>query len=146
MRVVLIGGPRGRARLRASLADLDIEIIGEAASIREARSLPTTEVDAFVVSPGLPGPPGAPEVFEDGLDARRTDSGRLEVPDEPLTPREHDVLELVAEGLSNKAIGARLGISDQTVKFHVASIGGKLGVANRTEAVRRALRKGLITL
>jgi DNA-binding NarL/FixJ family response regulator len=68
------------------------------------------------------------------------------VPDEPLTPREHDVLELVAEGLSNKAIAARLGISDQTVKFHVASISAKLRVSNRTEAVRRALRRGLITL
>jgi DNA-binding CsgD family transcriptional regulator len=140
MRVVVIGGPRGRARLRASLADLEIEVVGEAASIGEARSLAPAEVDAFVLSPG------PPEVPDDGPRARRTDSDRLEVPDEPLTPREHDVLELVAEGLSNKAIGARLGISDQTVKFHVASICGKLGVANRTEAVRRALRRGLITL
>jgi ATP/maltotriose-dependent transcriptional regulator MalT len=142
MRVVLIGGPRGRARLRASLADLDIEVAGEAASIREARSLASAEIDAFVVVPGAPGS----EVPEDALGTRRIDPDRLEVPDEPLTPREHDVLELVAEGLSNKAIGARLGISDQTVKFHVASICGKLGVANRTEAVRRALRRGLITL
>lgn len=143
MRVVLIGGPRGRARLRASLADLDIEVAGEAASIREARSLASEEIDAFVV---VPGAPGASEVPEDAPGTRRMDPDRLEVPDEPLTPREHDVLELVAEGLSNKAIGARLGISDQTVKFHVASICGKLGVANRTEAVRRALRRGLITL
>ncbi len=57
------------------------------------------------------------------------------------------MLELLAEGLSNKGIAARLGISDQTVKFHVASICGKLGVANRTEAVRKALRReALITL
>ena len=143
MRVVLIGGPRDRAQLRGSLADLDIEVIGEAASIREARSLAPADVDAFVVSPGTPWPREAPE---DGPEVGRTDADHLEVPDEPLTPREHDVLELVAEGLSNKAIGGRLGISDQTVKFHVASISGKLGVANRTEAVRRALRKGLITL
>jgi len=65
---------------------------------------------------------------------------------EPLTARELEVLEQLAAGLSNKAIGARLGISDQTVKFHVASITGKLGVTNRTEAVRRALRLGLIAL
>ena len=65
---------------------------------------------------------------------------------EPLTPREVQVLELLAEGLSNKTIAERLRISDQTVKFHVASITGKLGAANRTDAVRRAARRGLITL
>ena len=63
-----------------------------------------------------------------------------------LTPREHQVLELLAEGLSNKAIARRLGISDQTVKFHVASIGGKLGAQNRTEAVRLGIQRGLITI
>ncbi|MBW8868371.1 MAG: response regulator transcription factor [Acidobacteria bacterium] len=66
--------------------------------------------------------------------------------DEPLTSREVQVLELLAEGLANKAIAARLGISDQTVKFHVASISSKLGAVNRTDAVRRAVRRGLITL
>jgi DNA-binding NarL/FixJ family response regulator len=66
--------------------------------------------------------------------------------EEPLTPREIEVLEQLAEGLSNKAIAARLGISDQTVKFHMASICGKLGAANRTDAVRRAVRRGLISL
>ncbi len=63
-----------------------------------------------------------------------------------MTPRETEVLALVAEGLSNKTIADQLGISDQTVKFHVASIAGKLGAANRTEAVRRAVRRGLIVL
>jgi DNA-binding NarL/FixJ family response regulator len=66
--------------------------------------------------------------------------------EEPLTPREIQVLELLAEGLPNKAIAARLQISDQTVKFHVSSISGKLGAANRTDAVRRAVRRGLIAL
>ena len=66
--------------------------------------------------------------------------------DEALTQREIQVLELLAEGLPNKAIAGRLGISDQTVKFHVSSIAGKLGAANRTDAVRRAVRRGLITL
>jgi DNA-binding NarL/FixJ family response regulator len=67
-------------------------------------------------------------------------------PVEPLTEREIQVLELLAEGLSNKGIAARLGISDQTVKFHVASISGKLGTHTRTETVRRAVRSGLISL
>jgi DNA-binding NarL/FixJ family response regulator len=70
----------------------------------------------------------------------------MATPVEPLTPRETDVLELVAEGLPNKAIASRLGISDQTVKFHVASICAKLGASNRTDAVRKALERGLITL
>jgi DNA-binding NarL/FixJ family response regulator len=66
--------------------------------------------------------------------------------DEALTQREIQVLELLAEGLPNKAIAGRLGISDQTVKFHVAAICGKLGAANRTDAVRRAIRRGLVSL
>ena len=65
---------------------------------------------------------------------------------ETLTARELQVLALMAEGLPNKKIAARLGISDQTVKFHVAAIAGKLGATNRTDAVRRAVRNGLITL
>jgi DNA-binding NarL/FixJ family response regulator len=73
------------------------------------------------------------------------DDSDSEVP-EPLTPREIQVLELLAEGLPNKAIAHRLGISDQTVKFHVASISGKLGATNRTDAVRRGVRRGLIAL
>ena len=65
---------------------------------------------------------------------------------EPLTPRELEVLRLMAEGLPNKTIAARLDISEHTVKFHVNTILGKLGVASRTEAVVRATRLGLILL
>ena len=77
--------------------------------------------------------------------ALRDDDGDDEAFDEPLTAREVQVLELLAEGLPNKRIAGRLGISDQTVKFHVSAISGKLGAANRTDAVRRAVRRGLIT-
>lgn len=65
---------------------------------------------------------------------------------EALTPRELAVLGLVAEGLPNKTIAVRLGISEHTVKFHVNAILGKLGVSSRTEAVVRATRLGLILL
>lgn len=65
---------------------------------------------------------------------------------EDLTPRELEVLQLLAEGLSNKSIAFRLGISDHTVKFHVNAIMGKLGAQSRTEAVVRATRQGLILL
>lgn len=67
-------------------------------------------------------------------------------PVEPLTPREREVLELLAQGLPNKQIADRLGISDHTVKFHVNAITNKLGAQSRTEAVVRAARLGLILL
>ena len=65
---------------------------------------------------------------------------------EPLTAREQEVLQLVAEGLSNKLIAARLGISEHTAKFHVNSILGKLGAQTRAEAVAQAARLGLLLL
>lgn len=63
-----------------------------------------------------------------------------------LTPRERDVLRIMAEGLPNKAIAQRLAISEHTVKFHVNAILGKLGAQSRTEAVVVATRRGLIPL
>lgn len=65
---------------------------------------------------------------------------------EPLTPRENEVLQMLASGLANKEIAARLAISEHTVKFHVASILGKLGAASRTEAVTIGIRRGLVLL
>jgi DNA-binding NarL/FixJ family response regulator len=65
---------------------------------------------------------------------------------ESLTAREREVLQMLAAGLSNKEIAARLNISDHTAKFHVASILGKLGAASRTEAVSLAIRRGLVLL
>ena len=122
MRVVIVGPPAERARLRLALPHT-IEVVGEAATLAAAREL---DADALVVAPD--GRPRDPEPAA-----------------EALTPREIEVLELLAEGLPNKAIAARLAISDQTVKFHVAAISGKLGARNRTDAVRRGVRRGLIT-
>jgi len=65
---------------------------------------------------------------------------------ESLTPRETEILELLADGASNKSIAYQLNISEHTVKFHVASIFGKLGVSTRTEAVMRGIKRGLILL
>ena len=105
-----------------------MEVAGEFATLAAAHAS-EIDADAIVLAP------------ETGLDNRDEPAF-----DEPLTQREIQVLELLAEGLPNKAIASRLGISDQTVKFHVSSISGKLGAANRTDAVRRAVRRGLITL
>jgi DNA-binding NarL/FixJ family response regulator len=65
---------------------------------------------------------------------------------DPLTDREMEVLQLLAQGLANKQIAVKLSISEHTVKFHVSSIYTKLGAANRTEAVRMGVRRGLILL
>jgi DNA-binding NarL/FixJ family response regulator len=90
--------------------------------------------DLVVLDPSLPAPV---------LSTRDPSSPMLV---EELTPRELEVLDLLAEGLSNKAIAHRLGISDHTVKFHVNAVMGKLGAQSRTEAVVRATRLGLILL
>jgi DNA-binding NarL/FixJ family response regulator len=63
-----------------------------------------------------------------------------------LTPREIEVLRMLAEGVGNREMAARLGISDHTVKFHISSILDKLGAATRTEAVTMGIRMGIILL
>ena len=79
--------------------------------------------------------------------AEDDESSRLgDEPAEPLTPREVEVLQLLAQGLSNKQIAARLAISDHTAKFHVNSILQKMGAQKRVEAVVRAARLGIIDL
>ena len=67
-------------------------------------------------------------------------------PGQPLTVREVEVLGMLAEGLGNKAIASRLGISTHTAKFHVASILSKLGAGSRTEAVTIGMRRGLVAI
>jgi NarL family two-component system response regulator YdfI len=79
----------------------------------------------------------------------RNDSNQRVVPEplqEPLTPRELEVLALLAEGVGNKLIAHALGISRHTVKFHVTSIMAKLHAASRTDAVMQGIRRGLILL
>jgi DNA-binding NarL/FixJ family response regulator len=123
MRVVLVGTADDRARVRRDLP-VAMEVVGEFASLAAARAAATPADGILLANP-------------DGLDTDRA---------ETLTPREVQVLDLLVEGLSNKAIAAKLGISDQTVKFHVAAICGKLGAANRTDAVRHAIRRGIVAV
>jgi DNA-binding NarL/FixJ family response regulator len=129
MRVILVGRPAARARLQQSAAAAGIEIVAEYATVAAARAS-TVDADALLVAP------------DPSLDTE-ADHDTLA---EPLTPRELQVVTLLVEGFSNKTIADRLHISDQTVKFHVASICGKLGAANRTEVVRVAIRRGLVTI
>lgn len=87
-----------------------------------------------------------PSHASEGLPAGSAPSRALDELAESLTRRELEVLQMLAAGLSNKEIAARLNISDHTVKFHVASILGKLGAASRTEAVSLGIRRGLVLL
>ena len=129
MRLIVIGSERQRRDLRERLETAAPDVVAEFDSLADARAADIA-ADAYL----LVTSPTSSNHDEDIAAV------------EALTPREIEVLELVAEGLPNKAIAARLGISDQTVKFHLTSITGKLGAANRTDAVRRAVRRGLITL
>jgi DNA-binding NarL/FixJ family response regulator len=76
----------------------------------------------------------------------RLSSGPRMTASEELTPREIEVLRMLAEGLGNRQMAQRLGISDHTVKFHISSILDKLGASTRTEAVTLGIRMGLILL
>ena len=130
MRVILVGTAAERRRLRTELDEQHVEVVAEFDRLPDAEAA-AARADAIVLA--------TPE-------RSRSENREEEWIAGALTPRELDVLQLLAEGLPNKAIADRLGISDQTVKFHLAAIFGKLGASNRTDAVRRALRRGLITV
>jgi DNA-binding NarL/FixJ family response regulator len=143
LRVFLIGLAReDLAALRSRVRQhAGLEIAGEALAVEveEGRVRIPAAVDAVLVSPSA-------------ADRRRVPIANLEpateldAPIEELTPRERDVLALLADGYGNRVIAARLGISEHTVKFHLASIFGKLNASTRTEAVRRGLDLGLIDI
>ena len=80
------------------------------------------------------------------LDGTSRDGARVGTGDDILTPREREILTLLGEGLVNKEIGARLGISEHTVKSHLTAIYEKLEASNRAEAVATGLRRGLVML
>ena len=129
MRVVLVGSPSERAKLRPELDEAGMEIAGEFDTLTQAQASGTA-ADPILLTGRV-------------RDASEQDEEWIV---QPLTPRELEVLQLLADGLPNKSIAESLGISDQTVKFHVASISSKIGASNRTDAVRLGLRRGLINL
>jgi len=158
-RVVVMGGP-GWPEDAAQLADDEalagLVLLADAAAVA-ARALHGLALPAWAVLP----PAASPEQLQAAVAA--VASGLVVVPPEawtvgqavqvtggdlpePLTGREREVLQLLAEGLSNKLVARRLRISEHTVKFHVSSIYAKLGASNRTEAVSHAARRGLVTL
>jgi two-component system, NarL family, nitrate/nitrite response regulator NarL len=134
MRVLLAGPAPERDRIRQALLDAGLEIVAEAPSAPAASGVPSGVDIVIAITPTRRGPR-----------IGREDQA-LDLLPETLTAREREVLALLAEGLSNRGIADALGISGQTAKFHVAAIIGKLGASNRTDAVRRAVRRGLVTL
>lgn len=113
-------------------------VVPGAASPEDLAAAAGAAVRGFVVAP-----PAAWVAEGDPLDEAPWGEDPV---DERLTAREREVLELVAQGRPNRGIALALDISENTVKFHLASIYGKLGASTRTEAVRLGLRRGWITI
>ena len=100
----------------------------------------------FISAPGFIQPLMESYRSTHALDAQPLASRLDETTALALTERETEVLGLLAQGLANKQIAARLGISEHTVKFHVSAIYSKLGASSRTEAVRLGVRQGRVVL
>ncbi|MFP2923745.1 LuxR C-terminal-related transcriptional regulator [Pyxidicoccus sp. 3LG] len=127
------------------------EAAGEVALTAGARGLLFRDVGPAQLSAALQAVARGLTVFDPALAEvraapRATSTASSTAGPDSLTPREREVLALLAEGLSNKAIADRLSISEHTAKFHVNAVLAKLGVQRRTEAVVRAARMGLVTL
>ncbi|MCH8849181.1 MAG: response regulator transcription factor [Chloroflexi bacterium] len=146
--------PLAIERLSAAVRALApvVALLGDASAAAQAwaagargllhRDTPPERLAAAVVAVAE----GATVLDDDAADALLRRAAPGAGPVEPLTPRELGVLRLLAEGLPNKAVAAQLEVTENTVKFHVNAIFGKLGVQSRTEAVVRATRLGLIPL
>jgi two-component system nitrate/nitrite response regulator NarL len=130
--VVALAGDPDQAR-GAWLAGARGMVHRDAAPERLEAALSAARAGLVAVDPEFAGSvAGGPQLSSEGY--------------EPLTERESEVLELLAEGLSNKDIGLALGVTAHTAKFHVAAILNKLGAATRTEAVVRAARLGWLAI
>lgn len=121
---------------------------GELTAAVEAAAAGLAVIDPHHLDSLLAAAPANHGHSHEGSSASSTENGHPEnsALAEPLTARESEVLGMLAEGLGNKEVAAQLGISEHTVKFHVASIMGKLSAASRTEAVTIGIRRGLILL
>jgi two-component system, NarL family, nitrate/nitrite response regulator NarL len=117
------------ARPRARIVVRTHDPVLRAAIVERLHGLGDLAVDQSVPGPGSDGPDATVEAYNG----------------QPgITPREAEVLGLLADGLANKEIAARLGFSTHTAKFHVESLLRKLDAVNRAEAVREGIRRGLI--
>lgn len=141
IRVLVIGeSPIVRAGLEAAIAESEhFEVVGASNAAGSAALFEATDAAAVLMERGA---------FHSWMQAEPAgESGAgPKLPAAALTPREIEVLRLLADGASNKMIAHKLGISDHTVKFHVTSILTKLNAGSRTEAVTLGVRMGLVYL
>ena len=132
------------------LADVNGEWMTEALRLGVRSVLPRSAIAEEIVATVVAAAAGLVVLHPDTIDAllpvSLSTARSLPTPIQALTPREIEVLGMLAEGLGNKTIARRLGISEHTVKFHVSSIFTKLNVSSRTEAVTFGARQGLIML
>jgi two-component system, NarL family, nitrate/nitrite response regulator NarL len=148
--------------LRSTLEDLRelgpgsppiVAIVADEADARDAlaagaRGALSREADGDRLAAALRAAAQGLLVLDDAFAAALIQSAPPSTPalTESLTPRELEVLQLLSQGLPNKRIAQRLGISEHTAKFHVNAILGKLGVQSRSEAIVHAVRLGLVVL
>jgi DNA-binding NarL/FixJ family response regulator len=123
------------ARVRAGAA-AEVAGVATLADVSRGVTRPPPSVDAVLLTPRAWARTTVPSAA--------TEAAATLI--EQLTPREREVLTLAADGLSNREIAAELEISEHTVKFHLASVFGKLGASSRTEAVRRGFELGLVEI
>jgi DNA-binding NarL/FixJ family response regulator len=135
--VVVLADDERPARALRGLPLRGWALVPREASAAELRAATTAAAQGFTV---------VPAALATRLLPARVPEPELDVSLESLTPREREVLDLLAQGLTNRQIADRLGISEHTAKFHVAAVSAKLGAASRTEAVTRGVRRGLVTL
>jgi DNA-binding CsgD family transcriptional regulator len=125
----------------ALLAERITAILGDVASVRLVG--PREQADVTIVASANDRMSAADDASDDGIGDDGALGGTREL---RVTPREREVLTLLAEGASNKTIARRLGISVHTAKFHVGSLLDKLDATGRTDAVTHAARLGVIDL
>ena len=141
--VIVLAEPASFAVSSAALRDGVRAVLPNDVSPEQLRAALQAAASGLVV---LHPAQAAAQVTTNGFASAPARSRELRELAEALTPRESEVLQMLASGLGNKEIAAKLTISEHTVKFHVASILGKFGAATRTEAVSIGIRHGLVLL
>jgi DNA-binding NarL/FixJ family response regulator len=145
--VVLLRGPPSRSAIPTLLAAGARGVLPDDSSAEEIAAASEAAAAGLVILPSeqvgdLVGSRPTASATRDFPDVRGRSTSRMPT----LTPREREILAMLAEGLPNKLIASRLGISDHTVKTHLEAIFDKLSASNRAEAVAQAVRMGLLLL